>query len=934
MIVRAAAFCLLGAFAAGPHPVHAEPPASGEQDASASASASESASAPKATDGRLIARYDFEDAAAAPIEFPHHFRRTVAPGRGLPPFGTIRLDNQESAEGDWSFRFELERGSLSAGIPTGVLPILPLADYEVSVQVRTDRLRRSGAILRAAFHDALGRRIPESELRSAPIRTGGRWETVTLLLPGRFENAADLVIDLELLQASALERADETDAPQLEDIGGVAWFDDLRIRHLPRLELRMANETTVIIAPERPTLELVVRDMAGEPVETWATVRDIDGRVILHQLLTSSPPHTAAQLELDLDEYGWYDATLLAANKDGILRLARLPFLWLPPVPTFETGDPGFVRPGLIAPSIRTESLGELPAIVRGLRAKAINIPVWDEHVDDTRWTSRWPKLRKALDGMMDEGARLTLGFLRVPRTMANGMNVNEADVPAALAKPIEQWKPTVEPILLPFGIRVTRWQCGSVGATRGRSDEGLERDLAAVRKSMAALVPGVELVVPVDADGPLLDPDAVPDVRIHVPYAVRPESIDTAAERWIEGRRSFSVALEPLPAESFAPRQRAVDLALRALHAWALEPTEVLLEGGLVDRPEGVRTDLTAAVWRTLADRLAGRRFAGTIDLGEDAHGWLFEGDDHLEGHDACLVVWTDHEPLGGARRMALVLGVGRMIAYDIFGNGRPIPFVRGAHEVAIDHSPTFIEGVDPRLVHFRNTMRIEPKQLPTAHRAHDSAIVVHNPWPSDVVVKLEIDESGLGVMPESGRMVIAPGEEARMPIRLVVPVGAERGLHWIDATAELQAEHRYRLRVRMPIMLDWPGVHSTVSWQLGPRSNSRRSRDLMVIQQVTNLTDETLNLDVAMRAPGVPHMRRLIASLAPGMTASRAFQIPDGERLLSGRRVWVTLGDRQGPNQVTEIVRVPPLLAPDASPDRTDEGSLATQPTRDDGP
>jgi hypothetical protein len=62
------------------------------------------------------------------------------------------------------------------------------------------------------------------------------------------------------------------------------------------------------------------------------------------------------------------------------------------------------------------------------------------------------------------------------------------------------------------------------------------------------------------------------------------------------------------------------------------------------------------------------------------------------------------------------------------------------------------------------------------------------------------------------------------------------------------------------------------------------------------------------------------MIASLAPGMTASRAFQIPGGELRLSNRRVWVTLSDRYGPNQITEVLRIPPLIMTDDGGPRED--------------
>ena len=80
---------------------------------------------------RLVRRFDFEEAQTVRVPFPLYFKRTIAEDRGFPRFGDLTLTNEVAFSGNWSFRFDLAGGSLSAGIPTGVMPIQPFADYAV-----------------------------------------------------------------------------------------------------------------------------------------------------------------------------------------------------------------------------------------------------------------------------------------------------------------------------------------------------------------------------------------------------------------------------------------------------------------------------------------------------------------------------------------------------------------------------------------------------------------------------------------------------------------------------------------------------------------------------------------------------------------------------------------------------------------------------------
>ena len=98
---------------------------------------------------RILCRYDFEEAQAYRTEFPLNFRN-LAEDRGYPKFGRMALSDDAAFGGDWSFRFDLDGSSLAAGVPWGVLPILPYADYVISAKVRTKGIKRARVIMPSA----------------------------------------------------------------------------------------------------------------------------------------------------------------------------------------------------------------------------------------------------------------------------------------------------------------------------------------------------------------------------------------------------------------------------------------------------------------------------------------------------------------------------------------------------------------------------------------------------------------------------------------------------------------------------------------------------------------------------------------------------------------------------------------------------------------
>ena len=77
------------ALLAGPWPLYA-----------ATLGAAPPAAAPSA--GRIVQRFDFEEAALAPYTMPFNFYRSIAPDRGFPRFGRMHLTDEAAHGGRFS----------------------------------------------------------------------------------------------------------------------------------------------------------------------------------------------------------------------------------------------------------------------------------------------------------------------------------------------------------------------------------------------------------------------------------------------------------------------------------------------------------------------------------------------------------------------------------------------------------------------------------------------------------------------------------------------------------------------------------------------------------------------------------------------------------------------------------------------------------------
>ena len=858
--------------------------------------------------GRQLRHFDFEEAEFAPYTMPHNFYRYVAPDQGFPRFGSMRLSRTAAHSGRWSFMFELDGGSLSARVPTAVIPILPGADHLVSAWVRTQDLSHTAAQIVAQLYDIEHNAIPETRTVSPRLRTDGEWQHVSIEVYGDFDRAADLVLELQVLQPRQHAVQGEG-RPLPGDIAGRVWFDDVTVWQQPRIEISTGAPGNVIAAPDEPVLDIMIRDATTEDLTARVIVLDIDGHelhVKTHDLPRGSWRHTLKLGDIDA---GWYRAVVEVHNDTRIVGTRSIDLVVVSPDATPRRDR----QLGVVLPASTTDEALQLTrTLARHLGATSIVLQIPHDTAALGPDGGR-NAFRHTGEQMLGRDNELTIALPGLTDALMRNERLDRNRV-QELIKADEG----LTDLLMSFGLVVPRWLLtpgadpAAGGAGLGSAvllpDEQLRTLVDAVAGALGDFVPDPVILVPWSAEYDLAPLAAPHGYWINIPTFIGPEVLAEYAARWPIGAQRVYTTFERLDAASYTPNQRVVDLMLRTLWGWrAGLPRMAITSPWSNSGPRGtVVPDPAFGVWRALAERLDGRRFAGELPVAAGVRCWVLTGDGP---DDTALVAWNEQaQPHDAA--LSMLLANGPIDVVDAFGNRRTTLPVDGVHHVPLSARPVFVEGVDRRLTRFRASFRISPEYLTARHQVHEADVLLSNPWNDTISGTIRLrPPAGWRITPRIHRFSIPPGDQARLPINLIFTNRLLTGSAFAEAQVELIADREYNLSLRAPLEVGVQDLEFVAYWQ---RDRSREdSTDLIITESVTNTGNSEISLTAFVSAPGLSRQRRSIGPLQPGQTATRTFRLADGARLLPGRRVRIGIITQDGA-RLNRILEIPGLIAP----------------------
>jgi hypothetical protein len=880
---------------------------------------------------RLVARFDFEENAIFPKEIPTGFYRALtrldedadAPPPptggeqgmpGLRDFGRIEAMRgigraPAKAEPGWAVRFMVDGASMLLASDPSRIPVVPGAQVLVRAWSRTEGLQHANVRVSARFHDSEGRGLP-GVFSSAMFRSEGSWRMLAVEPPPAPPDAAGLALWLEVVQPSTVRDVDEPYQVATDDVSGFAFFDDIEVWQVPTVVFE-AESGGVVSPGTRAKLTLRCSDPSVTRTTAVVMVRDANDALV-YQSTLDVPGDRNVTLEVPALATGWYEASVsfLQGSAEVSRKSARFTVL---PDETFESDDPPRFGTQF---AIRDERV--LPAIELS-RSNFAVLPVWTATTDVRDAKRDIESLRVLLSKLIDRRVDTMFRIAQVPATLARQNRVDADDALALFALDEAFWRPTLEPWLLAFGQQVDQWMIGTAPV------DGNRGDIAARVESLAGAMRS-----------------AIAGPSVGLPWSPAEELPDELRETVLEGRHLIEVVVDPawrensgevyagLPVgprgmariQPLAPgvvddRSRAVDLALRGIDAWRAGFDSIAVE---------VRTDsvqsvpgpaIELAAWRQLAIKLSGRRFISDIPLDPAVRCMLADGP-----RGPLLVAWSDI--VDQSVEITADLGGTAVAMTDLWGRTSKVGLTPKGHVFKIGREPTFIEGVDANLCQLRRTFRTDPGSALSRRAQQETALVLGNPWPTTINGTITIlGPEQLEITPRVHTFTIASGGEARLPINFSVPRSFPAGPTTLVAQVQGTATEPFRATLRAPLELGNTSVRVEPMWRLA-RSVESGSVDIVLTLTVTNIGDESIDVEAFAVADGYTQNRKPISALEPGETAVRVFHFASGAQRLSGRDIRAGVHDPAIDARHLIRVPIPPLLPPTQAITRKSRGEL----------
>jgi hypothetical protein len=893
---------------------------------------------------RITARFDFEpipgDTSTLPanwIRAQHDPPLRVRPG--FPIWNRGELDRAVAHTGTGSARLDIEGGSASLLLDPGVIQVFADADYAVVARVRTLGVDVARARLVARLLDRAGEPVPGSEVSSPATQTRGAWLPIVVRVPGDHPESVSLQIELLFEQPGPDPRHPAASLEiKRQDYQGSAWFDDITVLQIPRVEAWVDEPANLVIGDESPDLGVFVRDLVVEPLTIVYELHDDRGDLVDRDTTDFQGGRLEAAWSPEIDRYGWYRATVAVQRGETRIGSAQTAFIWAPEDRTPRTRVSArdatpFSLSVQRVPDGGLRSLGEL-ALAAGVPRVLTSL-----YADGTTVTpERVQALGELANLLAREGSEVGLAIDTLPPEQSEV--AGPTPVLRAMADGDADGADWLEPILVDLGHRVRWWRAGSFdesldGLAIGHADGAITR--------LRDLVPGAILEMPWSAFDTITPGVVRPGVAVaqRVDPSIVPEEVpnllaDFAASAEADGTRGWERPEHTAVFRVIGDRRPEIDEALLgAIHAWA----GFNRDGLRTDRGRSVRLDdawtwqdgrrpqlvprPVAGAWLTLIDLLRHRKAEIIPRVAPGVRGVLLTPvPEAPERTDSVAVFWPEAGP-EPAGRLSMLLAGESVRTVDIFGNTETIePVVLEnssvrTHEIPLGDGPTFVRGVEPDLVRFQASVRLDPDRVRSDTDPQEAMLRVENPWATSIQGEFFVLEPGnlstgsraeqdrrWDIDPRFGSFVLAPGSETGLPIVFdvspAVGAGPTEMVVDIDLSSPTISDF-LRIERTIEVGLENIRMDLVAGYEPGPEG-----ADVVVYVVVTNTGDTPENISLSVSAPGFNRQRSAATPALPGRRMIKAFPFRGGRALLAGEEVVVGLTIRESGERLRDAIRI----------------------------
>ncbi len=828
---------------------------------------------------RILRTFNFEERQQGNKEdLPMHWTKIQGPGMPHYVEGQLATDRQRS--GSYSFRFDLNGGSVAYRFDPKRVKVQPRAQYRVEGYVQTTVLAHARARLTAYYLDIdqhpITSSIKHSELYAAK-QDNEPWRHLHVELSAE-PAACYLVVELGLLQPAlyaAESLGNQTLFPQ--DIRGSAWFDDLMISQVPRVSMTTDRPGNVFRQGEALSLQVVVSDWSTDDLAAQLVIKDAAGKTVYQRsgaldmaaAESLGPGHKKMRLVLPELAPGWYEVGLVMTGQGQYVGEQSLDMVLLAAGTREARPDDRF---GIIATDLPFEGWAELPDILPFLGAGRVKLAVWSRSGDMQQSAS------STFDHLLVRLRELSIIPTACLVELPPQLTKNAADTSwlhLLKARP-DEWQPQLAYMVARHANNLDRWQLGADDSDAFVTQREMRQVYQMVYGEFAKLIQKPDLAMPWPAwyemDGQL-----PATVALSVHPSVLPSQLPLYMQdiRKHQGHR-LSLTLQLLDRKQYGRELQIRDLAQRVIYALAAGadridvplPFKVSSEdGAIVKQPQEL-----LMIVRTLMTTLGGTTYKGKVPISDGVEAFLFDRDGQ-----SLLAIW-DRGTRAGVKHLALSLGQ-RPHALDLWGNATPLrrppesAEQSGEVELTVGPMPIFLLDIDGRLAQLRASVAIDRPLIESSFMSHTRVIRFTNPYSHAISGTLKFKTpAGWSLTPPTVSFSANPGETFQRELTIEFPYNSYAGPKTIEAQFSLQTDRLASMVVPITLTLGLSDVGmQTMAIHDG--------KDVLVQQIITNYGDKKIDYMAFAIFPNQARQERLVTNLEPGRMTIKIYRFPNAQ-------------------------------------------------------
>jgi hypothetical protein len=886
---------------------------------------------PAATAGDVLI-CDFEEAADRDYDgWPDRWVRGRS--RELPEFlkiGIVPEPGDGSTTGEKSSAprsinhcLEIQLDGGGAVLSSPPQPISSQFSLALTLRLKTAGLNYDGAWVELALLDAEGNVLQNHS--STPLTNCPDWRTISL---GPFA-----AVNSQVTQAMVTLHLQPLG--KREDLTGRAWFDDLRIVRLPRMQLTSNSPTGLYTKRDAAELVCAVSGIRVRNPRVRFELFDQKGRRLAESstaLLSAQDAAKWATKELPADGYagqaswsppfpdfGFYrvTASLLAEDSPEALLDRTQSLALLRPLAPPTRSEFGWTLPGGEEPL----TFGPLAMLLGQSGLGWAKMPVWY----DPNETAKADRIAWFAEQLSIQGIDL-VGVLDQPPPELRAVFRGQGRLPASsvFAEP-ELWQPAVGPIMTRLSLKVHWWQLGNDSDVSFVGYPQLESKVTEIKRNLeqygqqihlginwrwiyaapkasgqrgapwAYLSYGVEpqltaeeiaayLTAPAPGERSAPSEREVSSTKAgSTPQALSTRTTPVSINRSAANARRPGASprswllIAPLARGEYSNEVRVQDLVQRLLATKMNGAHAVFLPQPFHDEQGIMNADGSPGElfvpWRTTAMLIGGTEYLGPLQLPGGSTGHMFARDGR-----AVMAVW-------GERPATEYVFLGDEVEQiDVWGRGtKPVlrqQDGRQLHELHIGTLPTFVTGLSEAVARWQAALAfVNPQLSSVAGREQLVMLRLKNTFAQGVAGELTLHApKSWGFDPRPTRFKISEGEEQLVPLPVTLMADANSGPQPVRLDFDVVG---YHFSVHRTLQLGLDDVQVEVTSQL------RKDGALLVLQHLTNLSDRPLSFQCVLFAPERRRETRQIINLGRDRT-TLAFVLPHGEQLI-GKKLWL---------------------------------------------